>query len=70
MSLLRGLRSWLDERLGWDALIAPLRKKTVPAAPVFLLVFSRRHHPVPVHHPGDHRDPAASLLPTGGERGL
>ena len=30
MSLLRGLRSWLDERLGWDALIAPLRKKTVP----------------------------------------
>src|SRR5690348_3471935 len=30
MSLLRGLRSWLDERFGWDALIAPLRKKTVP----------------------------------------
>src|SRR5271165_7354786 len=30
MSFLRNLRNWLDERLGWDALIAPLRKKTVP----------------------------------------
>jgi cytochrome b6 len=30
MSLLRSLRDWLDERLGWDALVAPLRKKTVP----------------------------------------
>ena len=70
MSLLRSLRNWLDERLGWDALIAPLRKKTVPAASVLLLVFSRRHHSVPVHHPGDYRDPAASLLPPGRERGL
>ena len=24
------LRNWLDERFGWDGLIAPLRKKTVP----------------------------------------
>ena len=30
MSLLRRLRNWLDERFGWDSLIAPLRKKTVP----------------------------------------
>src|SRR5271169_5460907 len=30
MSLLRNLRNWLDERLEWDDLIAPLRKKTVP----------------------------------------
>ncbi len=29
MSLLRNVRNWLDERLGWDDLIAPLRKKTV-----------------------------------------
>jgi cytochrome b6 len=26
----RNLRNWLDERLAWDELIAPLRKKTVP----------------------------------------
>ena len=30
MSLLRNLRDWLDERLEWDDLIEPLRKKTVP----------------------------------------
>jgi cytochrome b6 len=30
MSFLRNVRSWLDERLHWDDLIAPLRKKTVP----------------------------------------
>ena len=30
MSLLPDVRKWLDERLGWDDLIAPLRKKTVP----------------------------------------
>src|SRR6266699_2132296 len=30
MSLLRNVRHWLDERLEWDDLIAPLRKKTVP----------------------------------------
>src|SRR5215467_5236671 len=30
MKLLRRVRTWLDERLGWDDLIAPLRKKTVP----------------------------------------
>jgi len=30
MSPLRNVRKWLDERFGWDALIAPLRKKTVP----------------------------------------
>src|SRR5271157_1886355 len=30
MSFLRNLRNWLDERLEWDDLIAPLRKKTVP----------------------------------------
>ena len=30
MSPLRNLRNWLDERLGWDDLVAPLRKKTVP----------------------------------------
>ena len=30
MSPLRSLRNWLDQRLGWDDLIAPLRKKTVP----------------------------------------
>jgi cytochrome b6 len=30
MSLLRSLRDWLDVRFGWDALIAPLRQKTVP----------------------------------------
>jgi quinol-cytochrome oxidoreductase complex cytochrome b subunit len=30
MSPLGGVRNWLDQRLGWDDLIAPLRKKTVP----------------------------------------
>jgi len=30
MSPRRKARNWLDERLGWDDLIAPLRKKTVP----------------------------------------
>src|SRR2546425_13106604 len=30
MSFLRNARNWLDERLEWDDLIAPLRKKTVP----------------------------------------
>ncbi|MGH9643691.1 MAG: cytochrome b [Terriglobales bacterium] len=30
MSLLRNARNWIDERLDWDDLIAPLRKKTVP----------------------------------------
>jgi cytochrome b6 len=30
MTPLRNVRSWLDERVGWDDLIAPLRKKTVP----------------------------------------
>ncbi len=30
MSLVRNVRNWLDERLGWEGLIAPLRKKTVP----------------------------------------
>jgi len=30
MSLLQNARQWLDERLDWDDLIAPLRKKTVP----------------------------------------
>src|SRR6266567_5341227 len=30
MSTLRNMRSWLDQRLEWDDLIAPLRKKTVP----------------------------------------
>lgn len=30
MKLLRGVRDWLDERFGWEDLIAPLRKKTVP----------------------------------------
>src|SRR6202162_6666141 len=30
MSPLRGVRNWVDQRLGWDDLIAPLRKKTVP----------------------------------------
>ena len=30
MSPLRNLRSWLDERFGWDDLVAPLRKKAVP----------------------------------------
>src|SRR5260370_8091785 len=30
MSFLRNVRSWLDQRFGWDDLIAPLRKKTVP----------------------------------------
>jgi len=30
MSLLRNVRSWLDERLSWDDLIAPLREKAVP----------------------------------------
>ena len=30
MSPLRNVRNWLDERFGWDDLIAPLRKKTVP----------------------------------------
>jgi quinol-cytochrome oxidoreductase complex cytochrome b subunit len=30
LSLLTGARTWLDERLGWDALLAPLRHKTVP----------------------------------------
>ena len=30
MSPLRSVRNWLDQRLGWDDLIAPLRKKTVP----------------------------------------
>ena len=30
MTPLRDVRKWLDERFGWDDLIAPLRKKTVP----------------------------------------
>ena len=30
MQPLKGLRDWLDERFGWDELVAPLRKKTVP----------------------------------------
>ena len=30
MSPLRNVRNWLDERLEWDELVAPLRKKTVP----------------------------------------
>src|ERR1039457_2710086 len=30
MSSLRSVRSWLDQRFGWDDLVAPLRKKTVP----------------------------------------
>lgn len=30
MSLVRNVRCWLDERLGWDDLVAPLQKKTVP----------------------------------------
>ena len=30
MSTLGRVRNWLDERFGWEELIAPLRKKTVP----------------------------------------
>ena len=30
MKVLRHARAWLDERLDWDDLVAPLRKKTVP----------------------------------------
>ncbi len=30
MSFPRNVRDWLDERLEWDVLIEPLRKKTVP----------------------------------------
>ena len=30
MSPLRTLRTWLDQRFGWDDLLAPMRKKTVP----------------------------------------
>lgn len=30
MSPLRTARIWLDDRFGWDDLVAPLRKKTVP----------------------------------------
>lgn len=30
MRALRGLRDWLDDRFGWEQLIYPLRKKTVP----------------------------------------
>jgi quinol-cytochrome oxidoreductase complex cytochrome b subunit len=30
MTVLARVRTWLDERLEWDDLIAPLRKKTVP----------------------------------------
>jgi cytochrome b6 len=30
MTSLHAVRNWLDERLGWGALITPLRKKTVP----------------------------------------
>lgn len=30
MRALRNARNWLDERFGWDELVAPLRKKTVP----------------------------------------
>jgi len=30
MTVLARMRTWLDERLEWDDLIAPLRKKTVP----------------------------------------
>lgn len=30
MSPLMGVRNWLDERFGWDDLIAPLRHKSVP----------------------------------------
>lgn len=30
MTVLARMRTWLDERLEWDDLVAPLRKKTVP----------------------------------------
>jgi cytochrome b6 len=30
MRLLAAVRGWLDERFGWDEMLAPLRKKTVP----------------------------------------
>ncbi len=30
MSPLRNVGNWLNERLGWEGLVAPLRKKTVP----------------------------------------
>src|SRR5215471_4643889 len=30
MAPLRAVRNWLDDRVGWQALIHPLRKKTVP----------------------------------------
>src|SRR5690242_1095295 len=30
MALLTRVRGWLDERFGWDELLAPLRHKTVP----------------------------------------
>jgi quinol-cytochrome oxidoreductase complex cytochrome b subunit len=30
VSLLRGIRGWLDERFDWGEIVAPLKKKTVP----------------------------------------
>ena len=30
MGLFRKVHDWLDERFGWNELLAPLRKKTVP----------------------------------------
>lgn len=30
MSRISNIHSWLEERLGWDELVAPLMKKSVP----------------------------------------
>ena len=38
--------------------------------PALLLVLPRGYHPLPVRHSGGNGDPAASVLPAGGERGF
>ena len=70
MSPLRNVRSWLDERFGWDDLVAPLREEDCSSPPALLLVLPRRHHSLPVRHPGGDRDPAASVLPARRQRGF
>ena len=65
MSPLRNVRNWLDERLDWDDLIAPLRKKTVPLHRFSYWYFLGGITLFLVRDSSGDRDPAASLLPAG-----
>ena len=63
MSLLTGVRNWLDERFHWAELIGPLKKKTVPVHKLSYWYFLGRNHAFSLHDPGLHRHFAAALLP-------